>query len=69
MKCYEPTEAEINALFIIAPFLYDSISVNKQYFYDDDTDDNERKIIYASIKNIYKSCLNIYDSNKLFPFA
>lgn len=69
MRRYQPTTKEIDALFIVAPFLHDSISINEQYFYDDETDDKHRKIIYEASKNIYKSCLKIHECNKLLPFA
>lgn len=69
MKQYQPTEKEIDALFIIAPFLHDAISINELYFYNDETDDEERKIIYEASKNIYKSCLKIHECNKSLPFA
>ena len=69
MKRYQPTTEEIDALFTIADYLHDVIEINNQYFYDEDTDDEQRKIIYNSTKEIYRSCLVIYNTNKLFPFG
>ena len=69
MKNYLPTENEIESLFFIAPFLYDALQINNNYFNDDDTSDEQRKIIFESTKNIYKSLLKIINSNKNLPFG
>lgn len=69
MNPYRPTNEETDALFKVAPYLHDAISINNNYFHDDDTDDEQRKIIFESSKTMYKSCLKIYKSNQLLPFA
>ena len=69
MRIYNPTIKEIDALFEVNENLNDSINLNNDYFYDEETTDEERKIIFNSVKQIYKSCLKISQSNKLLPFC
>lgn len=69
MKHYQPTNEEINALFVIAPFLNGAIDINNYYFYDEETSDEQRKVIFDSSKTIFKSCLKIANSNKILPFG
>lgn len=69
MKRYQPTTEEIDALFIVAPFLNDAIEINNDYFYDEETTDYQRKVIFESSKAMFKACLKIIQSNKLLPFG
>lgn len=66
---YNPTTEEIDALFKYAPYLHDSIGSNNDYFYDDETTDEQRTIIFESSKAIYKSCLKIANASNLLPFC
>lgn len=69
MKRYQPTTEEIDALFTIAEYLHDAIEINNSYFDDEETDDEQRKVIFESSKKIYKSCLTIYKANNALPFG
>jgi hypothetical protein len=69
MRRYNPTTEEIDALFIVAPFLNDAIDINNDHFYDEETTDLQRNLIYKESKKIYKSILKIYISNSNLPFG
>jgi hypothetical protein len=66
---YQPTKEEIDSLFSIITSLNDAIDINNDCFYDEETSDEQREIIFNSVKAIYKSCLKIYNSNKTLPFC
>jgi hypothetical protein len=69
MKKYKPTAAEVDALFNVLPGLHDSIIVNNDSFDEEETDKNQKIVIYKEVKNLYKACLKINQARKNLPFA
>lgn len=69
MRRYNPTTEEIDALYTVAEHLNDAININNDHFYDEETDNEQRKVIFEATKKIYKSCLTIYKANKSLPFG
>ena len=69
MRRYQPTTDEVDALFIIAPHLYNAIVINNDYFHDDETTNEQRVVIHESTETIYKACLQIINANKQLPFG
>ena len=69
LEPYIPTNEETEAIFAVASWLNDAITTNEYYFFDEETTDLQRNLIYEESKQIYKSILKIYISNSNLPFG